>query len=271
MPKPLIISLDEAQDIKLVGGKAYVLGELLRAGFNIPAGFVVTTNSTTPFQTDLQVEIIEYFNNLNSHFVAVRSSAVSEDSCSATWAGQLDTYLNTRKNELSTNIKKCQNSINSIRARSYAKQKSLSKSLVAVIVQEMIQSDVSGVACSVHPVTNNCNDIVIEAGFGLGEAIVSGQITPDMYVIDKVSDQISKKLISYQTKKLAQDQSMTTTWQNLDENGKLQKLTDAQIYELSHIIQKLETYLGYPVDVEWALRDDIFYILQSRPITTLDN
>jgi pyruvate,water dikinase len=269
MSKPIITKLDEAQDITTVGGKAHALGKLLRAGFNVPAGFVITTNAAARSPTNLQVEIIKYFDSLKSQFVAVRSSAVSEDSGNATWAGQLDTYLNTQKDKLLENIEKCQNSINSARAQSYAEQKSLSKSLVAVIIQEMIQSDISGVAFSVHPVTNDHNIIIIEAGFGLGEAIVSGQITPDTYIIEKNTNIMLEKIISNQTRKLSKIKSGETTWQTLGEGGKSQKLTDNQVCELACIIQKLEQYFGHPVDVEWALRDDIFYILQSRPITTI--
>jgi len=265
----LTVNLEKADDLHLVGGKACALGRLLRAGFNVPAGFVVTNNVIVSHEKALQNDIINHFNKLGAQFMAVRSSAVHEDSINASWAGQLDTYLNTDINNLLDNIEKCQNSNNSAHALAYSNQKSISANPVAVIVQKMIQGDVSGVAFSVHPVTKNEDNIVVEAGFGLGEAVVSGQITPDTYIINKTSNEILNKHISHQTKKLSQNISGENSWQDLGENGKTQKLTDKQIRELSEIIKKLEDYFGHPVDVEWALCDDIFYILQSRPITTL--
>src|SRR3989344_3263168 len=136
---------------------------------------------------DIKEKIEKSFKKLNSKFVAVRSSATAEDSASAAWAGQLDSFLNTTKNDLLENIKKCWASLFTPRAIFYRFEKKLHKNKisVAVVVQKMVESEVSGIAFSVHPVTQDRNQLIIEAGFGLGEAIVSGQITPDSYVIEK--------------------------------------------------------------------------------------
>ncbi|MEK6879542.1 MAG: PEP/pyruvate-binding domain-containing protein, partial [Nanoarchaeota archaeon] len=136
---------------------------------------------------DIARDIEKNFKKLGAKFVAVRSSATSEDSSTAAWAGQLDSYLNTTEKDLLENVKKCWASLFTPRAIFYRKEKNLHKTKisVAVVVQKMVESESSGIAFSVHPVTQDENQVIIEAGFGLGEAIVSGQITPDSYVVDK--------------------------------------------------------------------------------------
>ena len=136
---------------------------------------------------DIASEINSKFKILNSKYVAVRSSATAEDSASAAWAGQLDSFLNTTEKGIIKNVKKCWASLFTPRAIFYRFEKDLhtQKISVAVVVQKMVESEVSGVAFSVHPVTEDRNQMIIEAGFGLGEAIVSGQITPDSYVVNR--------------------------------------------------------------------------------------
>ncbi len=137
-------------------------------------------------------------------YVAVRSSATAEDGASAAWAGQLDTFLNTTEETLLVNVQKCWASLFTPRAIFYRFEKGLhgTKISVAVVVQKMVQSEVAGIAFSVHPVTEDRNQLIIEAGFGLGEAVVSGQITPDSYVVEKDPRRIIDKNISDQTRGL---------------------------------------------------------------------
>ncbi len=139
------------------------------------------------FPSELAREILVEFKKLNCKYVAVRSSATAEDSSTASWAGELDTFLNTTEKTLIDNIKNCWSSLFTPRAIFYRKEKKLLKTKVsvAVVVQKMIQSEISGITFTVHPVTKDQNQMIIEAGYGLGEAIVSGSITPDSYVIDK--------------------------------------------------------------------------------------
>ena len=136
---------------------------------------------------DIAGEITEGFEKLGAQYVAVRSSATAEDSSSAAWAGQLDTFLNTTRADLLKNVQRCWASLFTPRAIFYRFEKGMHGThiSVAVVIQTMIQSEVSGIAFSVHPVTEDRNQLIIEAGFGLGEAIVSGQVTPDSYVVEK--------------------------------------------------------------------------------------
>ncbi len=219
-------------------------------------------------------EIQKFFKKLNSKFVAVRSSATSEDSASAAWAGQLDTYLNTTEKDLLENVKKCWASLFTPRAIFYRFEKELHKQKisVAVVVQKMIESEISGVAFSVHPVTQDKNQLIIEAGFGLGEAIVSGQITPDSYVVEKQPRRIIDKNVQAQSQGLYRAEKGGNEWRNIPkEKGEKQVLSDKEILELSEIILRIENHYGFPVDIEWAFEKGKFYIVQSRPITTLSN
>ena len=222
---------------------------------------------------DIKDEIKKEFKKLKSKYVAVRSSATAEDSSSAAWAGQLDSFLNTTEKTLLANVQKCWASLFPPRAIFYRFEKSLhdSKISVAVVIQKMIESEVSGIAFSVHPVTQDRNQLIIEAGYGLGEAIVSGQITPDSYVIEKNPRRIIDKNVSLQERGIyRKPKEGGNEWQNIpQEQGEKQKLTDDQILELSELILKIENHYGFPVDIEWAFENDKFYIRQSRPITTL--
>lgn len=219
-------------------------------------------------------EIEKQFEQLDTEYVAVRSSATAEDGSENAWAGQLDSYLNTKKENLLENIKCCWASLFTPRAIFYSFEKGLStaKISVAVVVQKMVNSEISGVAFSVHPVTENRNQIIIEAGFGLGEAIVSGQVTPDSYVISKDLREIIDIRISSQTKGLYRLQTGGNEWIEIPEQkGSSQVLSEPQILELAEIIISIENHYGFPCDIEWAYAEHKFYITQSRPITTLQN
>ncbi len=222
---------------------------------------------------DIKTQILEYYKKLNSKFVAVRSSATSEDSASAAWAGQLDSFLNTTNETLLENVKNCWASLFTPRAIYYRFEKKLNKDKisVAVVVQKMVDSEESGIAFSVHPVTQDENQIIIEAGFGLGEAIVSGSITPDSYVIDKQGFNILDINVNEQTKALFKKAKGGNEWKELGEKGKNQVLTEKEIIELSKLIVKIENHYGFPCDIEWAKEKGKFYIVQSRPITTLSD
>ena len=215
------------------------------------------------------------FKKLKAKYVAVRSSATAEDSASAAWAGQLESYLNTTEKNLLKNVQRCWASLFTPRAVFYRFEKGLHKQKisVAVVVQKMIESDTSGIAFSVHPVTQDRNQLIIEAGFGLGEAIVSGQITPDSYVVEKNPRRIIDKNVQTQTRGLyrsASSRQVANEWRDIPETqGKRQVLSDKEILEFSDLLLKIESHYGFPVDVEWAREKGKFYVVQSRPITTL--
>jgi pyruvate,water dikinase len=221
---------------------------------------------------DIGHSIIAAFHQLKGELVAVRSSATAEDSSEAAWAGQLETFLNTSEDTLLDNVKRCWASLFSPRAIFYRFEKGLHKSKVsvAVVVQKMIQSEISGIAFSVHPVTQDRNQLIIEAGYGLGEAIVSGQITPDSYVVDKADWHFIDVHLCSQEKMMVKCKDGGTEWKDVPASKReKQILTDDEIVKLSKMIVKIEKHYGFPVDVEWGMLDDELLILQSRPITTL--
>lgn len=222
---------------------------------------------------NIKEEILKYYKKLNTKFVAVRSSATAEDSASAAWAGQLDSFLNTTKENLLENVKKCWASLFTPRAIFYRFEKKLSKNKisVAVVVQTMVASEQSGIAFSVHPVTQDENQIIIEAGFGLGEAIVSGAITPDSYFVDKQSFKILDINVTEQSQGLYGKNKGGNEWKDLEEKGKEQVLSKKEIVGLSKLIVKIENHYGFPCDIEWAKENGKFYVVQSRPITTIGN
>ena len=203
--------------------------------------------------------------------VAVRSSATAEDSKIASWAGELETYLNVGPKTLISDIMKCWSSLFTPRAIFYRFEKKLHKKSVsvAVVVQQMIQSDVSGICFTVHPVTKDYDQMIIEAGFGLGEAIVSGQITPDTYVIHKKKLTLLEISVSEQSLAIVRGPKGTVHKKLSVRVGGKQKLNGKQIMELAKLCLKIESHYRHPQDIEWALSQGKFYITQSRPITTL--
>ena len=221
---------------------------------------------------NIKKQILKEFTKLKAKYVAVRSSATAEDSSIASWAGELESYLNVTKSNLLESVKKCWSSLFTPRAIFYRFEKKLNnqKISVAVVIQKMIQSDVSGICFTVHPVTEDRNQMVIEAGYGLGEAIVGGKINPDTYIIDKKNNAIIDINIS------KQEMMITKTKNKVAEEAKVptlkqdkQKINNKQIIQLAKICKKIEEHYKYPQDIEWAMENNKFYITQSRPITTL--
>ena len=300
-------------DVHLAGGKGASLGEMSRAGFPVPPGFVITAQAFERFLNetdlnveiasqlkkvnykdvnsvdgasnvirdlihdarmpkDLQTEILNGFKKLKAKWVAVRSSATAEDSSTASWAGELESYLNTSEKTLLGNVKKCWSSLFTPRAIFYRNEKGMrhSKVSVAVVIQKMVTSEISGITFTVHPVTKDKNQMIIEAGFGLGEAIVSGQITPDSYVVGKKDFSILDINVAEQAKMLVKKSTGGNVWKNISKNQLTkQKLTGRQILELAKICLRIEWHYKKPQDIEWAYQANKFYIVQSRPITTL--
>jgi len=221
---------------------------------------------------DLEKDIVADFKKLKTKFVAVRSSATAEDSSAASWAGELETYLNTTEKELLLNVKKCWSSLFTPRAIFYRHEKKMLKTSVsvAVVVQQMVESEISGIAFTVHPVTKDKKQMIIEAGYGLGEAIVSGSVTPDSYVLDKDDFSLIDVNVADQEKKIVKGPSGGVKWVPVAKaDREKQKLTGKQIVELAKICAGIEKHYKFPCDIEWAYMKGKFYITQSRPITTL--
>lgn len=221
---------------------------------------------------DLQIEILNEFKKLKSKFVAVRSSATAEDSTQASWAGELESYLNTTEKNLLGRVKQCWSSLFTPRAIFYRHEKKLHKAKVsvAVVIQTMVQSTIAGIAFTVHPVTKDKNQMIIEAGYGLGEAVVSGQITPDSYVVNKKALALLDITVAEQIKYLQGKPTGGNVWKSVSPHSRrTQKLTGKEIVALAKICLGIEKHYSFPCDIEWAYKGGKFYITQSRPITTL--
>ncbi|MGE8077381.1 phosphoenolpyruvate synthase [Peribacillus loiseleuriae] len=207
----------------------------------------------------------------DEHAYAVRSSATAEDLPHASFAGQQDTYLNIiGVDAIMQHISKCWASLFTDRAVIYRMQNGFDHSQVylSVIVQRMVFPQASGILFTADPITSNRKLLSIDASFGLGEALVSGLVSADCYKVqeDKIVDKMiaTKKLAIYALK-----EGGTETQQIDPDQQKTQTLTEQQILQLARIGRQIEAYFGCPQDIEWCLVDDTFYIVQSRPITTL--
>ena len=306
------------EDIPLVGGKGANLGEMTRAGFPVPNGFIITAaayyyvlqaNQLAPKITalledldvnkpqeldrvaqsirqlivradiplDLSQDILKAYQKLSSRWsdalVAVRSSATAEDLPDASFAGQQETYLNIKgEANLIQAIRHSWASLFTPRAIFYRVQKKFDhlKVGLATPIQLMIQSEVSGVMFTVDPVTTDKTALVIEAIWGLGELIVQGSVTPDHYKVNKSDLSLVHKVVTPQDKQLIKrgDKNIVTAVPK--SRQKLAKLSDAQIKHLAQIGVKLHQHYFFPQDIEWALQTNKLYIVQTRPITTLD-
>ena len=205
--------------------------------------------------------------------VAVRSSATAEDLPDASFAGQQETYLNVKGDtSLLHKIKECWASLFTARAIYYRQTKGFDhfKVGLAAVVQRMVQSDKSGIAFSIDPVTNDKKKIVIEAVFGLGEYIVQGKVTPDHYEVDKNTFVIVKKQQAYQNLKFVRSGRGNREIKLNKKDGSLQKLTDNEIREVALLVKDIEAHYFFPQDIEWAIERGRVFIVQSRPITTVE-
>lgn len=223
---------------------------------------------------EIKKEIMGAYVSLHESFVAVRSSATAEDSAIDSWAGELESYLYVTQRNLLEHVKLCWASLYTPRAIVYRAKRNMTwKDIaVAVVVQKMVNARVSGVCFTVNPVTQNPNDIVIEAVYGLGEALVQGIVTPDQYLIHKKDSVIVDITAHAQKKMYAQRKGGGV--RNMDiprQKQSQQKLTGKEIIEVVESCKKIEKRFHAPQDIEWAFEDDKLYILQSRPITTLKN
>jgi len=202
---------------------------------------------------------------------AVRSSATAEDLPMASFAGQHDTYLNiTGKEAILKHISKCWAALFTERAVIYRLQNGFDhrKVYLAVVVQKMVFPQAAGILFTADPVTSNRRVLSIDASFGLGEAMVSGLVNSDSYKVR--NGKIIDKKISVKKLAIYASKSGGTIQQKIEpEKQTGQALTDEQILQLEHIGRKIEEHFDCPQDIEWCLVDDKFYIVQSRPITTL--
>lgn len=215
----------------------------------------------------------KYFNHGNNTRVAVRSSATAEDLPDASFAGQQETYLNVQGIESVLNaVRNCYASLWGNRAVSYRFHQGYDQTSVsiAVVIQEMIESEKSGVLFTVNPVNKKENEMQINASFGLGESVVSGRVTADSYIIDKSGKIAQVNIGSKETQIIYGDKETVEVAVSSDKR-KTRALNDREILELMKCGLEIEKHYRMPMDIEWAIKNDIVYILQARAITTLKN
>jgi phosphohistidine swiveling domain-containing protein len=229
--------------------------------------------SLYPIADDLFWEIQAAVETMGSQHFAIRSSAVSEDSTTASWAGQLDSYLNVAAKSVPDFISQCWSSLFSAGALRYAMHQAQNlEEGVAVIIQAMVESETSGIAFSLNPVTGSTESILIEAALGLGESVVSGCVTPDTFELRKNDLTTIRWKSGHQHKVLHRshllDASERNTWSRLAElDTPAPNLTPRQLESLGDQVRLIESHFGFPCDIEWAIAGEL-YIVQSRPITT---
>lgn len=220
-------------------------------------------------------QITGYVNRIGvDAFYAIRSSATAEDLPGMSFAGQQDTYLNIQGAEsIIEHIKRCWASLYNDRAICYRAHNGVDHEQVSisVVIQEMVDAKHSGIMFTADPVTNNRNTLTIDAGFGLGEALVSGLVTPDLYKVDKLTGAVIEKQISEKKLAIRSKSSGGTYREDVDERDrKSQVLSEGQILALGELGTSIEAHYGYPQDIEWCVdADGKLHITQSRPITTL--
>jgi pyruvate,water dikinase len=230
-----------------------------------------------PVPKEIEKEVINSYHQLCKHIgkknvsVAVRSSATAEDLPGASFAGQQDTFLNVTQKNLLSSVKKCWSSLFTPRSIVYRKEKgfSLDQVLISVAVQELIFSKASGVMFTLEPVSGAADKIVINASWGLGEAIVSGQVTPDEYVVEKETYRILEKQVVKKNRQIVSDEKGGTKWMPVPRwMQEKPVLSDKEITRLAKYGVQIENHYRVPQDIEWALdeRGRIF-ILQARPET----
>jgi len=205
-------------------------------------------------------------------YVAVRSSATAEDLPGMSFAGQQATFLNIKgEADLLENVRGCWASLFTARAIFYRAQNKIdtTKVKISVIVQKMVQSDVSGVMFSINPVTNDKDRIIIESVWGLGEMIVQGSVVPDRYIVQKDTFAILSKEISNQHIQLIKKGFDTVETEVPKNKIELQKITDEEIVKLAKLADGLQKHYYFPQDIEWAKEGDKLFIVQTRPVTTI--
>ena len=271
--------IDET-DLAHVGGKGLNLGKLTRAGFQVPQGFCVITDAyrfsvqNLPEQNvstikelvlapELVAEIQTAREKLRTATVAVRSSATAEDLEEASFAGQQDTFLNVTSDALLDALKACWASLWSERAIAYRHTQGISDEglAMAVVVQEMCEADVSGVLFTVSPFSADV--CIVESNWGLGESVVSGAITPDSFLMSRETGEVLEKNVATKREMV----TAAGVREVLSAKQDAPSLTDTQLQELTRLGMRVESFYGQPMDIEWALADTQFVLLQARHIT----
>jgi len=283
----LWLGQSECHDIEIVGGKAANLSRLA-ASHTVPLGFCLSavddgwkecvSASSPSLPAALSEGLVEAYRRLSGLCrttdvsVAVRSSALDEDGSTASFAGQHDTYLNVvGEKSVADAVVRCCASVNNPHALEYRRQRGIPVDSVriAVLVQQMVQADVSAVVFGANPVTGKRDEVVINVNWGLGESIVGGTVTPDSYVVRKDDATIISRNIGG---KLRMTVPVPGGTHEVSVPRILQTqpaASDEQVVEMALLTVELEKTMDWPVDLECAYREHQLYLLQCRPVTTL--
>lgn len=267
-------ALDELRvaDADRFGGKSASLGELLRAGIPVPPGFAISAEAGEELTGALRDDIAARYRQLGDQApVAVRSSALGEDSADATFAGQQDTYLWVRGvDPVCDAVQKCWASLHNPEAVAYRERFRVENPAMGVTVQLMVDASVSGVMFTCNPVSADRSTIAINASWGLGLAVVGGEVTPDDYLVSKVTGEILRETISDKhLEYVAGDDGAQRV--DVDDQRRHRPCLDRDaITRLIEVAKRVERHFGAPQDIEWAFdRENDLFVLQSRPVTAL--
>jgi len=273
-----------------IAAKIYEIIDETVTDKNDPAQYEVASKKirelieSTPMPKEIETAVKNAYEEMNRKldiketFVAVRSSATAEDLADASFAGQQETFLNIRgvKGVLQNTVK-CWSSLFTPRAIFYRNEKGFAheKVFISVGVQKMVNSRAAGVIFTLNPVTGDTSQIVIEGNYGLGEAVVSGSVTPDDFVVDKASMKITERRLAKKTVQYIRDLKTghTVHEEVPEEKQQLPCVTDEEVIRLAELAKRIEKHYGKPQDIEWAIDRDIAsapqntFIVQSRPET----
>jgi len=297
----LVMSLRDLdqEDVAIAGGKGANLGELVRAGLQVPDGFLVTTEAyarvvnlfdlkitdgvaggdgvairasveAAAMPADIQAAIADAYTALGSGPVAVRSSATAEDLPGAAFAGQQDTYLNIiGEAAVLDAVRRCWGSLWTDRAIAYRDRIGIEQTEVkiAVVVQRMINAEIAGVMFTADPVSGDRKTILVDASRGLGEAVVSGLVTPDHYVLDDTGN--VRDFQQGRREVVIRSAAAGGVVREAGSTEDAQSLSDTVLAELAQLGTTIARHFGRPQDIEWAYADRRVWLLQARPMTAL--
>jgi pyruvate, water dikinase len=300
MSRVLPFAERDCLEVARAGGKGSSLARMASLGLPVPPGFVVPAEAladalpdggaelralaerqdaeaaqalirTVELDPELRRAVLDAYAALGPDEVpvAVRSSATAEDSEAASFAGQQETFLHVRGgDQLRARVRDCWASFFSERALFYRSKKgSLTDLGMAVVVQRMVNADIAGVLFTIDAVQGRRDRMVVEAVIGLGEAAVSGAVTPDHYVIRR-DGRVRKAQVHEQPYAIVADESGGVVERPLDsEEGGARKASDELLAELARLGDDLEQRIGVPQDIEWAVEGGELYVLQARPVT----
>lgn len=262
--------------VDLVGGKCANLGELTQAGFPVPPGFAVTTAAYE--RDDIEESVAAAYVELGRRVrrtdppVAVRSSAIAEDMPDASFAGVQDTYLwICGLDAVLDGIRRCWGSFFNPEAVTYREMHGITRVGMSVAVQYMVDARVAGVMFTLNPVSGDPSSIAIDASYGLGITVAGGEVTPDSFLVSKVTREIVRRQIgAKEIEVVADPTAATTVTRDVPQELRAQaSLTDEEIGRLAELGRRVEAHYGCPQDLEWAIDRQLgeLFLLQSRPET----